>query len=326
MKVLVTGGAGYIGSHVVQALLEAGHEPVVYDNLSTGHAEAVKEAELVVGDLADRDRLSFTLAEHQFDGAVNLAAVSLVGESMRNPARYFSNNVVNGLSLFDNLLSASVPWVVLSSTAAVYGEPDEIPISETHRQLPTNPYGESKLNLERILAWYDKAYEFRSVALRYFNAAGAHPSGKIGEDHDPETHLIPIVLQTALGQRDAVDVFGSDYATSDGTAVRDYVHVCDLAAAHVAAMEQLKAGSPTTAYNLGSQHGYSVMEIVEMSRRVTGKEIPVRIAPRRAGDPPTLVASAEKVRVELGWRAGYELEGIVDSAWRWHVNHPSGYR
>ncbi|MFZ5825017.1 MAG: UDP-glucose 4-epimerase GalE [Bacillota bacterium] len=326
MKVLVTGGAGYIGSHVVQALLEAGHEPVVYDNLSTGHVQAVKEAELVVADIADRERLSTTLAKHQFDGAIHLAAVSLVGESMRNPSRYFNNNIVNGLHLFDSLVSASVPWAVLSSTAAVYGEPKEIPISETHSQQPANPYGESKLALERILGWYEKAYGFRSIALRYFNAAGAHPSGKIGEHHDPETHLIPIVLQVALGQRDAVDIFGSDYATPDGSAVRDYVHVCDLAAAHVAAMERLNGGAPTTTYNLGSEQGYSVLEIVEASRRVSGKEIPVRMAPRRAGDPPILVASADKARVELGWCTHYDLEGIVETAWRWHMIFPHGYR
>lgn len=321
MRVLVTGGAGYIGSHVVRALLEAGHEPVVYDNLSTGHAAAVKGCELVQGDVRDRHRLGEALRKYRFDGAVHLAAVSLVGVSMREPAQYFDNNVTGGLSLFDSLIAADVPWLVLSSTAAVYGDPETVPIPESHRTLPTNPYGESKLALERILGWYEKAYGFRSIALRYFNAAGAHPQGDIGEDHNPETHLIPLVLQAALGKREFIEVFGTDYPTSDGTAIRDYVHVVDLADAHLRAMERLANGAAGGVYNLGSQHGYSVLEIIDTARRVTGRPIEVRYGPRRPGDPPVLVAEAAQALADLGWQPQWTLEGIVKTAWRWHGAH-----
>jgi UDP-glucose 4-epimerase len=238
---------------------------------------------------------------------------------MREPAQYFDNNVVGGLSLFDALVKADVPWLVLSSTAAVYGDPVVTPIPESHRVLPTNPYGESKLSLERILGWYDKAYGFRSTPLRYFNAAGAHPSGDIGEDHNPETHLVPIVLQAALGQREHVDVFGMDYPTPDGTAVRDYVHVCDLAAAHLSAIKRLASGAPSATFNLGSQQGYSVLEIVEAARRVSGRPIEVRYAARRPGDPPVLVADATRAKLELSWAPRWTLEGIVETAWRWHA-------
>jgi UDP-glucose 4-epimerase len=326
MRVLVAGGAGYIGSHVVKALLESGHEPVVYDNLSTGHAQAVPDAELIVGDVSDRESLLRLLRRCSFDGCIHLAASSLVGESMQAPSRYFHNNVGGGLVLFDALIAADVPWVVLSSTAAVYGEPEAVPITEDHPTRPTNPYGESKLMLERILGWYEKAYGLRYTALRYFNAAGAHPDGSIGEDHSPETHLLPLVLQVALGQRDTIAVFGTDYPTPDGTAVRDYVHVCDLADAHLRAMERLHRGETSRIFNLGSQRGYSVLEVIEAARRVTGRSIPVSLQERRAGDPAVLVASAERARIELGWTPQYDLEGIVSGAWRWHESHPAGYR
>jgi UDP-glucose 4-epimerase len=318
MRVLVTGGAGYIGSHVVRALLEAGHDPVVYDNLSTGHAESVTGCDMVVGDVRDRERMDATLKKYRFDGAVHLAALSLVGASMRDPAQYFDNNVTGGLCFFDALVKADVPWLVLSSTAAVYGDPVVTPITESHRVVPTNPYGESKLSLERILGWYERAYGFRSTPLRYFNAAGAHPSGDIGEDHDPETHLIPIVLQAALGTREHIDVYGTDYSTPDGTAIRDYVHVCDLAAAHLAAIERLAGGAPGATFNLGSQKGYSVLEIIEAARRVTGRPIEVRYSARRSGDPPVLVADATRAKLELSWTPRWSLEGIVETARRWH--------
>lgn len=326
MRILVTGGAGYVGSHVVQALLEAGHEPIVFDNLSSGHPEAVLDAELVVGDIADRDKLSEVLRQYTFDGCIHLAASSLVAESVRDPSRYFWNNVVAGLTLFDSLVRADVPWVVLSSTAAVYGEPEVLPIPEEHPKRPTNAYGESKWMLERILKWYEQAYGFRYVILRYFNAAGAHPSGRIGEDHRPETHVIPLILQVALGKQEAIAVFGKDYHTPDGTAVRDYVHVCDLASAHVAAVERLCTGGLSASYNLGTQRGYSVLEVIELARQVTGRQIPVVFKPRRAGDPAVLVASSELAQRELGWTPKFDLQAILETAWHWHANHPNGYR
>lgn len=326
MRILVTGGAGYVGSHVVQTLLEAGHEPIVYDNLSTGHADSVRDAAMVVGDVADRDRLVNTLKRYPCDGCINLAAVSLVGESMRDPARYFRTNVAGSLVLFDSLVAVGVPWLVLSSTAAVYGEPESVPIPEDHPKRPTNPYGESKWMLETILGRYEQAYGFRHVSLRYFNAAGAHPGGEIGEDHTPETHLIPLVLQAALGQRAKVSIFGTDYATSDGTAIRDYVHVCDLASAHLAAMQQLCTGGRSGSYNLGSQRGYSVLDIIQMARQVTGLDIPVSFEARRAGDPAKLVASSAMAQMELGWTPLLDLRAIIETAWEWHSKHPSGYR
>lgn len=326
MRILVTGGAGYVGSHVVQRLLEDGHEPVVYDNLSTGHAEAVRNAELLVGDVADRERLTDILRQRPFEGCVHLAAVSVVGESVHNPSRYFQNNVVGGLALFDSLVEARMPWVVLSSTAAIYGEPESLPIAEGHPEKPTNPYGESKRMLERILGWYEQAYGLRYTTLRYFNAAGAHPGGQIGEDHSPETHLIPSVLRSAIGDVGEVAVFGTDYPTTDGTAVRDYVHVCDLAAAHVAAMERLRSGGGSATYNLGSQQGFSVLEVIRAARRVTGRDIPVRLAARRAGDSAVLVASSDAARGELGWVTKLTLNDMVETAWRWHSAHREGYR
>ncbi|BAD41696.1 UDP-glucose 4-epimerase [Symbiobacterium thermophilum IAM 14863] len=321
----MVGGAGYVGSHVVRALLEAGHEPVVYDNLSTGHMEAVCDSEVIIGDVGDRDKLRTVLQARRFDGVVHLAAASLVAESMREPSVYFRNNVSASIVLFDELIRADVPWVVLSSTAAVYGEPEVVPIPEEHPTRPTNPYGESKLMLERILKWYDVAYGFKHISLRYFNAAGAHPSGQIGEDHMPETHLIPIVLQVALGLRDFVTVFGIDYPTPDGSAVRDYVHVCDLADAHVRAITRLCATGTSSVYNLGSARGYSVREIVDVAQQVVGMPIKSVVADRRAGDPPILVADNRKALSELQWMPQFDLEAIVETAWRWHRDHPQGY-
>lgn len=326
MRVLVTGGAGYVGSHVVRALLEAGHEPVVYDNLSTGHVEAVRDAELVIGDVRDRERLASILEKRVFDGCVHLAALSLVGESMHDPARYFNNNVSGGLVLLDALVTAGVPWIVFSSTAAVYGEPKEVPITEEHPKRPTNPYGESKLMFERILHWYERAYGLRYVSLRYFNAAGASPRGDIGEDHAIETHLIPLILQTALGMRERIAIYGTDYPTPDGTAVRDYVHVCDLAKAHLAAISRLGTGGGSGSYNLGSQRGYSVLQVIDVARRVTGREIPVSLEARRNGDPAVLVASFSLAERELGWKPEMDLQAIIETAWQWHANHPFGYR
>jgi UDP-glucose 4-epimerase len=326
MRILVTGGAGYVGSHVVRALQEAGHEPVVYDNLSTGHARSVAGVELISGDIGDPAKLQSVLRRERFDGCIHLAAASLVGESVRNPSRYFRNNVVAGIELFDSLVSCEVPWLVLSSTAGVYGEPKAVPITEDHPQVPLSPYGESKLMLERILGWYEKAYGFRHVALRYFNAAGAHHDGDIGEDHTPETHLIPIVLKAALGQSEGVSVFGTDYPTPDGTAVRDYVHVCDLASAHLAAIAHLNAGKPSNVYNLGLQRGYSVLEVIETARNVTGRTIPVTYGDRRSGDPAVLVASSEVAESTLAWEPKLGLVDMVESAWRWHVAHPHGYQ
>lgn len=325
MRILVTGGAGYVGSHVVQSLLESGHEPTVLDNLSTGHEEAVTNVEIVTGDIRDRELLRKTLGQNRFDGAVHLAAFSLVGESMRDPIRYFRNNVSHSLELFEGLIEGGVPWVVLSSSAAVYGNPLQTPLREDHPLAPTNPYGESKLILERILSWYATAYGFRSASLRYFNAAGAHPHVNIGEDHSPETHLIPILMQAALGVRDGVDVFGTDYETKDGTAIRDYVHVCDLARAHVRVMERLHSGDSGGVYNLGSRKGYSVLEIIDAVLRITGKSFVTRMSGRRPGDPPILIADASKAHSMLEWTPEFDLDGIVETAWRWHRNNPSGY-
>ncbi len=326
MRILVTGGAGYVGSHVVRALLDGGHEAVVYDNLSIGHAEAVGEAELVVADLANRDILTKLLQSRRFDGCVHLAASCLVGESVQNPAAYFANNVANGLNLCNALVASEVPWVVISSTCAVYGEPEAVPMTEDHPRQPVNPYGESKLMMERILHWYDRAYGLRHVSLRYFNAAGAHPDGRIGEDHTPETHLIPNILLAALGRKEAVEIFGADYPTPDGTAVRDYVHVCDLASAHFRAIQALARSGQSASYNLGTGRGYSVLEVIESARLVTGVDFPVKIGPRRPGDPPALVAGADRANWELGWRPLYPgLEPIIDTAWNWRRRNPGGY-
>lgn len=323
MNVLVTGGAGYIGSVVVEHLTGRGHRAVAFDNLSRGHRAAVIEgATLVVGDLSDREALINTILDHQIDAVIHMAAHSQVGESVVNPHLYYDNNVVGGISLLDAMLTTGVRRLVFSSTCAVYGEPESLPITERSPLKPVNPYGESKLAFERALRWYDAAYDLRYASLRYFNAAGA--TERCGEDHTPETHLIPIVLDVARGRREYVSVLGEDYATPDGTCIRDYIHVSDLAEAHLLSLLALEKGSRI--YNLGYGAGYSVHEVIEMARQVTGRSIPSEGAPRRPGDPPILIASADLVMSELGWQPRHsELDVIIESAWRWHEAHPDGY-
>jgi UDP-arabinose 4-epimerase len=318
-SVLVAGGAGYIGSHVCKALACAGCTPVSFDNLVSGHAWAVKWGPLVKGDIADTGLLAQVLRTHNIQAVVHLAAYAYVGESMRDPGKYFRNNVAGTISLLDAMVAAGTPCLVLSSTCATYGLPEHLPISEDHPQRPMNPYGESKLFVERALKWYQAAHGLRSVALRYFNAAGADPAGEIGEEHDPETHLIPLAIQAALGMRPQLNIYGSDYPTPDGTAVRDYIHVTDLAGAHVAALDYLAAGNRCVALNLGTGRGHTVREVIREVERVAGRRIPTRETPRRPGDPCMLVAASERAARLLGWRPRHSgLEAIVETAWRWH--------
>jgi UDP-glucose 4-epimerase len=318
MRVLVTGGAGYIGSVVAEVLTARGHDVSVYDNLSEGHEDAVPEgARYVEGDLFDRARLDAALRETRAEAVVHMAAVCLVGESMTDPAKYFRVNVLGGLTLLEAMRAAGVTRIVFSSTAAVYGEPSRQPIEEDDPTDPSNPYGETKLAFERALAWYGRAYGLRSIALRYFNAAGA--SARAGERHDPESHLIPIVLQAAAGRRGNVTIYGDDYPTRDGTCLRDYVHVLDLAEAHALSLEALAGGAPSNAYNLGcGGDGFTVREVIDTAARVTGRTIPVSVGLRRAGDPAMLVAASTRIRRDLGWRPRYPaLEEIIRSAWAW---------
>lgn len=324
MRVLVTGGAGYIGSVVTEQLIGDGHEVVVYDNLSKGHRDAVVPgAELVEGDLGDIEKVKQTLAGRGIEAVIHMAASSLVGESVERPNKYYHNNVSNGLVLLDAMLASDVKRLVFSSTAAVYGEPEAQPIEETAPSNPTNPYGETKLAFEHALKWFDRAFGLRYASLRYFNAAGA--TANCGEDHDPETHIIPITLQAAGGKRSHVEIYGEDYPTPDGTCIRDYIHVIDLARAHIQALAALSDGSRI--YNLGcGGAGYSVKEVIDTAKRVTGREIPTKFGPRRAGDPAILVASSDRIKSELGWQPQFQdLELIVDSAWRWMQDHPNGY-
>ena len=324
--ILVTGGAGYIGSHTVRELRDRGMDCVVYDNLVTGHIEAVGDAPFVKGDIFDKELLLKTFAEYKVDSVVHFAAYSQVGESMAHPAKYYRNNVAGTLSLLDAMLEGGVKYLVFSSSAATYGESGEGLITEDSPQRPTSVYGQTKLMMEQFMADFDRAYGMRYVALRYFNAAGAHKSGEIGEAHDPESHLIPVILQAALGVRDHIGIYGDDYPTRDGTCIRDYIHITDLADAHIRALEYLKNGGKSTYYNLGNGNGFSVKEVIETARRVTGRAIPARVEGRRPGDPATLVASSEKIKRELGWDPQYDsLEEIVASAWKWHSAHPHGY-
>lgn len=319
MKVLVCGGAGYIGSHMVRHLRTYGHEVVVFDNLSTGHRAAVGATPLVVGDLRDRQVLGALFREHRFDAVMHFCASSLVGESVQRPLAYYENNVAATLNLLQAMLQARVDRLVFSSTAAVFGQPQSARIDEDHPTRPINPYGQSKLMVERILCDAGSAYGLRSVALRYFNAAGAHPSGELGESHEPETHLVPNVLRAALGQGAALRVFGTDYDTVDGTCVRDYVHVDDLAAAHLKALEFMRSQEGAHAFNLGNGQGFTVLQVIEAARRVTGRRIEFEPAARRAGDPAVLVASSDRARKLLDWEPRYrEIEPIIESAWRWH--------
>lgn len=326
MKILVCGGAGYIGSHMVAELLENGHEVVILDNFQKGHRDAILGGKVYKGDLRDRSVLDKVFSENKIDAVIDFAADSLVGESVVEPLKYFDNNIGSTINLLKAMRDNEVKYIVFSSTAATYGEPENIPIVEEDRNLPTNPYGESKLAVEKILKWCDNAYGIKYTVLRYFNAAGAHVDGKIGEDHNPESHLIPIILQTALGKRDKIFIFGDDYNTEDGSCVRDYIHVTDLANAHLLALKRLMNGGESRIYNLGNGKGFSVKEVIEVARKVTGKEINAEIADRRAGDPATLIASSKRAMEELKWKPKYNsLETIIETAWKWHVNHPEGY-
>jgi len=327
MAILVTGGLGYVGSHAVKQLVDRGEQVICLDNLVFGHKEAACGSEVVVGDIGDQALLRRVFSAHKIDAVMHFAAFAAVGESVENPQKYYLNNISNSLAMLQVMLEFGVEMMIFSSSAATFGEPEIVPITEDHPKNPTNPYGRSKLMLEHILKEYEHAYGLRSISLRYFNASGADPSGLIVEDHTPEHHLIPIILQVALGQRAQVGIFGTDWPTGDGTCVRDYIHVSDLAQAHILGLDALRRGAETTAYNLGSGSGYSVMEVVKMAEKVTGKAINAVPADRRPGDPAVLVASSEKIARELGWKPNYpELETIVRSAWNWHSAHPNGYR
>lgn len=326
MKVLVTGGAGYIGSHVVELLVARGYEVVVFDNLCAGHRAAVHSAaEFVEGDLLDAAALNALFAAHRFDGILHFASHILVGESMQDPFKYLRDNNYAVINILEQATRHSVGRFILSSTANLYDAPGRIPIDEDEPLIPGSVYGETKYFAERLLGWMERIYGLKYCALRYFNACGAHPGGHIGEDHKPESHLIPIILQVALGQREQLMIYGSDYDTPDGTCIRDYVHVMDLAAAHILALEALADGR-SRVYNLGSGSGYSVLEVLETARAVTGREIPAVFGPRRAGDLPRLVADSTRISRELGWEAQYDdLRVIIESAWKWHSSHPNGY-
>jgi UDP-arabinose 4-epimerase len=321
-SILVTGGAGYIGSHACKALARAGYLPVVFDNLSLGHREAVRWGPFVEGDLADRSCLCAALTEHRVVAVMHFAAYADVGQSVADPALYYRNNLVGTLSLLDAMREAGVAEIVFSSTCAIYGTPEAVPIGETAPQYPVNPYGETKLAIERALRWYGGAYGIRSASLRYFNAAGADLGGELGEAHAPETHLIPLVLKAALGQRPHIEIYGTDYPTPDGTAIRDYVHVDDLAIAHLQALEHLRAEGASIAVNLGTGYGHSVREVIAAVERVSGCRVPTRAAARRPGDPPALVADPARAVELLGWRPKYsDLETIICTALAWHTHH-----
>lgn len=327
MAVLICGGAGYIGSHVFNELLNQNIEAVIIDSLEYGHKEAIKECKnFYKGNIGDSDLLNDIFKKHNIDSVMHLCAYIEVGESVQNPAKYYLNNLCNSINLINSMLKAKVKNFIFSSTAAVYGEPESIPLKEDCRKEPTNPYGDSKLALEKILSWYSKAYDFNFVALRYFNASGAHPDGHIGEDHNPESHLIPLILQVPLGERESIKIFGDDYPTPDGTCLRDYIHVCDLALAHIDAMNYLKKGGKSLSCNLGNGNGFSVKEVIEIARKITRHSIPAEVCPRRAGDSSELIASSERAKEILGWTPKItSLETIVETAWNWHKNHPNGY-
>ncbi len=325
MRILVIGGAGYIGSHAVRLFLARGHDVWIFDNLSMGHRAAIPAERLILGDLSETARLDQALVTHRIEAVVHFAAFAYVGESVLQPAKYYQNNLVNTLNLLDAMHRLRIDRIVFSSTCATYGVPEQVPITENEKQKPINPYGNTKLAVEYALADYAAAYNWGFAALRYFNAAGASPTGDIGEDHEPETHLIPLILQAVMGQRPAITVYGDDYPTPDGTCIRDYIHVDDLAEAHLVALENLSPGKHLR-YNLGTERGYSVREVIRLVEEVTGKRVPVQQGPRRAGDPPVLVASAEKIRSELGWKPSYtDLRATLETAWNWHRSHPKGY-
>ncbi|RKQ35855.1 UDP-glucose 4-epimerase GalE [Oceanobacillus halophilus] len=326
MAILVTGGAGYIGSHTVLYLKEQGEEVIVLDNFTKGHKAALLETPYYEGNLHDEALLDKVFTENTIDAVIHFAASSLVGESVTDPLSYYENNVMGTFHLVKKMVAHDVRRIVFSSTAATYGEPESTPIKEDDPTIPTNPYGETKLAIENMLKWSDQAYGLKSVCLRYFNAAGADPEGRIGEDHDPETHLIPIVLQVALEQREFLKIFGDDYNTEDGTCIRDYIHVMDLAQAHYLAVKKLRETEESSIYNLGNGQGFSVREVLETCRQVTGRIIEAKVAPRRMGDPAILIASSKKAKQELGWTPQYAaLETMVQHAWNWHVNHENGF-
>lgn len=327
MAILVLGGAGYIGSHTVYELIDSGHDVVVADNLLTGFRAAVHpKARFYHADIRDQTAMDALFENETIEGVIHFAASSQVGESMNNPLKYYDNNLYGTMVLLQSMVAHGVDKIVFSSTAATYGEPETLPILETDRTKPTNCYGETKLAMERMMSWTSQAHGLRYVALRYFNACGAHASGKIGEAHDPETHLIPLILQVPNCKRTQISIYGDDYPTQDGTCVRDYIHVTDLAQAHILALDYLLRGSENNVFNLGNGVGFTVKEVVDVARTVTGHPIPAEISPRRAGDPAQLVASSEKARTILGWKPRYaDLNTIVSSAWEWHKNHPNGY-
>ncbi|WP_461240623.1 UDP-glucose 4-epimerase GalE [Paucilactobacillus sp. N302-9] len=327
MAILVAGGAGYIGSHMVARLVEQGQETVVVDNLSTGHKKAINaKAKFYQGDIRDRKVLDTIFENESIDAVVHFAAFSIVPESMEKPLKYFDNNTGGMITLLEAMQAHDVKKIVFSSTAATYGVPKQIPIKETDPQDPINPYGESKLAMEKMMHWADVAYGIKFVALRYFNVAGAKEDGTIGEDHGPETHLVPIIMQVAQGKRDELSIFGDDYNTPDGTNVRDYVHVMDLADAHILALKYLNAGNDSQAFNLGSSTGFSNKQMLEAAREVTKQPIPAKLAPRRPGDPDSLVAASDKARTILGWQPQFDdVHDIIETAWKWHSTHPNGY-
>lgn len=327
MTVLVLGGAGYIGSHAVNQLITKGYDVAVVDNLKTGHKESLPDkARFYQGDIRDKVFMEDIFTKENIEGVIHFAASSLVGESMEIPLDYFNNNVYGTQVVLEVMEKYNVKSIIFSSSAATYGEPKVIPIEETAATNPESTYGETKLMMEKMLKWCDRAYDMRFVALRYFNVAGAKLDGTIGEDHNPESHLLPIILQTALGQREKFTIYGEDYETPDGTCIRDYVHVVDLIDAHILALEYLQAGNSSNTFNLGSSTGFSVKQMLEAAREVTGKEIPAAVVSRRAGDPSTLIAASDKAREVLGWEPQYtEINKIIESAWNWHVKHPEGY-
>ncbi|RHW42686.1 UDP-glucose 4-epimerase GalE [Neobacillus notoginsengisoli] len=326
MAILVTGGAGYIGSHTVVELLAHGEEVVVIDNLRTGHKGAVTGGAFYEGDLKDRAFLDSVFKKHEIEAVIHFAASSLVGESVQEPLNYYDNNLIASHSLISAMIDHGVKKIVFSSTAATYGEPEEIPIREEIATTPTSPYGETKLAMEKMFRWCDGPYGLKSISLRYFNAAGAHPDGLIGEDHTPESHLIPIILQVALGQREAIGIFGDDYPTEDGTCIRDYIHVMDLANAHWLALEYLRKNDTSGVFNLGNGTGFSVKQVIEEARKVTNHPIPEKISERRAGDPAVLIASSDRAKEVLGWKPKYnDLRTIIETAWKWHQANPNGF-
>jgi UDP-glucose 4-epimerase len=325
-KILVTGGAGYIGSHVVKDLIKKGFEVIVIDNLEKGHKSAVKSHYFYKVDLKDKEKLEELFKSFKIKGILHFAAASLVGESMINPGKYYENNILGGLNLLECMIKYNIDIFIFSSTAAVYGEPKIIPIPEDHPTIPTNVYGSSKLMFEDILKWYSKIYGIRYISLRYFNAAGCDIDGELGEDHKPETHLIPLVIKTALGQMRYVEIYGTDYPTPDGTCIRDYIHISDLSLAHILALEALLSGKVSDIYNLGNSQGFSVREVIKTAEKVIGKKIPIKEVGRRIGDPAVLIASSNKIKKDLGWNPKYsDLEFIIKSAWNWFEKNPNGY-